>query len=310
MKNSSKINLSRTLPLRREDHHNRQYITKNTGFTLVELVIVIVLLGILSVGVSGFLKLGSEMFVDVKNRSEIVATARFAMERLNRELRSALPNSVMTNPTTGFNVAEIQCIQYIPIETTAHYLDVPTSDANELQSNTISVVEFDVNELVFDSSNDIQVAVYPLNDNDVYDGSQDKIKLLEGVTIDQSNATGNSKQWDLNFNNNILFATDSPTERLYFIGDKVSYCVRRTELKRFVGNNPLDDADPTTFFNNDNNGVLMATDLLFDANQGEYPFRVSEATQFRNSTALIKLIFSRNEEFVVFNNEVHIPNAP
>lgn len=310
MKNSSKTKLARQHPLQRGGNHNHQYFPQNTGFTLVELVIVIVLLGILSVGVSGFLKIGSEMFVDVKNRSEIVATARFAMERLNRELRSALPNSVMTNPTTGFNVEEIQCIQYIPIETTAHYLDIPTSDANELQSNTISVVEFDVNELVFAGSNDIQVAVYPLNNNDVYDGSQNKINLLESVTIDQSNAIGNSIQWVLNFSNNILFATDSPTERLYFIGDKVSYCVRRTELKRFVGNSPLDDANPITFFNNDSNGVLMATDLLFDPNLGEYPFRVSEPTQFRNSTALIKLIFSRNEEFVVFNNEVHIPNAP
>lgn len=310
MKNSSKTKLSRMHSPRRSVYQRSHSFRKNKGFTLVELVIVIVLLGILSVGVSGFLKIGSEMFVDVKNRSEIVATARFAMERLNRELRSALPNSVMTNPTAGFDASAIQCIQYIPIETTAHYVDIPTSDTNELQSNTISVVEFDVNELVFDGSNDIQVAVYPLNNNDVYDGSQNKIKLLESVTIDQSNAIGNSKQWDLNFSNNILFATDSPTERLYFIGDKVSYCVRQTELKRFVGNNPLNDANPITFFNNDSNGVLMATDLLFDANQGEYPFRVSEATQFRNSTALIKLIFSRNEEFVVFNNEVHIPNAP
>jgi MSHA biogenesis protein MshO len=308
--NSPKASSSRSYAFKIGINRCKKPFQSNKGFTLIELIIVIVLLGILSVGISGFLKLGTEMFVDVKNRSEIVATARFAMERLNRELRSALPNSVMAIPTTGFDSSEIQCIQYIPIETTAHYLDIPTSDANEPQSNTLSVIEFDLNSLVFDGSNNIQIAVYPLNNNDVYSATQNKLRLLEDATIDQSNAVGNSKQWDLNFDNNILFEEDSPTERLYFINDKVSYCVRRTELKRFVGDNPLDNANPVTFFDSDNNGVLMATNLLFDASQNEYPFRVSEATQLRNSTVLIKLIFSRNEEFFVFNNEVHIPNAP
>jgi len=268
------------------------------------------LLGIVSVGVTGFLKLGSEMFVDVKNRSEIVATARFSMERLNRELRSALPSSVLTNPSAGFSPSAIQCIQYVPIVTTAHYLEIPTSDANESASNIISVIEFESNGLVFDGNNDFQVAVYPLNDTDVYDASENKVQLLEGVTIDESKAIGASKQWDLNFSNNVLFETDSPTERLYFISNRVSYCVKADQLKRFVGNNPLDDSNPSTFFDHDSNGVLMATDVLFDNTQGEYPFRVSEATQYRNATALIKLIFNRNGEFVVFNNEVHIPNAP
>lgn len=283
-------------------------LSKSTGFTLIELVTVIVLLGILSVGISGFLKIGSEMFVDVKNRSEIVATARFAMERLNRELRSALPNSVVSNPTTGFDSSEIQCIQYTPILSAAHYLDIPTVDANELENTTLSVIEFNLNGLVLDGTSDVRVVVYPIKSADIYDTSSNKTWLLENTTLDESQAVGNSKQWDINFSNNVLFEADSPTRRLYFIDNKVSYCVRRTELKRFVGNNPLDEANPATFFNN--NGVLMATDLLFDIASGEYPFRISEATQSRNSMALIKLIFSRNGESVVFNNEVHIPNAP
>ena len=281
---------------------------KSLGFTLIELVIVIVLLGILSVGISGFLKLGSEMFVDVKNRSEIVATARFAMERLNRELRSALPNSVIAEPATGFNSNGIQCIKYIPILTTAHYLDIPSAASNEEQRKSISVVEFNLNGLTFDGANDFQVVVYPIEGNDVYSSANGKLKVLENATIDTSNAVGNSKQWDINVTQDVLFSVDSPTDRLYFIDQKITYCVRATELKRFVGESPIDNGSPTTFFQN--NGVLMANDLLFNSANNEYPFRVSEDTQARNSTALIKLIFEKNQEAIVFNNEVHIPNAP
>jgi MSHA biogenesis protein MshO len=66
---------------------NLRYIT---GFTLIELVMVILLLGILAAGVTSFIGLSTQTYLNVTERDEIISTARFALERLNREVRNSL----------------------------------------------------------------------------------------------------------------------------------------------------------------------------------------------------------------------------
>jgi len=272
----------------------------NKGFTLVELIIVIVLLGILSIGVTGFIRFGSEMFVDTKNRSDMVSTGRFIIERLNREIRSALPNSVIVQDD-----GTIQCIVYTPIITTANYLDIPTISENEEAANIFSVVKFDESKINIGIGSSYSAAVYPTSNAEVYGGLNDKIQFLGSITeIVTPTDPDKTNQRDITVENNIQFSTDSTTSRLYFINEKVSYCVLAENLKRFGGDNPFDDASPITFFNG--NGVLMANNL----SNGNPPFTLSEPTQFRHSTVLIRLVLEANQEEVTFNNEVHISNAP
>ena len=64
------------------------------GFTLVELITVIVLTGILSLVVWRNLSLPIRGFVDLTARNEATGAVRLAMNRMTREIRLALPNSV------------------------------------------------------------------------------------------------------------------------------------------------------------------------------------------------------------------------
>ncbi|RME36083.1 MAG: type II secretion system protein [Gammaproteobacteria bacterium] len=64
------------------------------GFTLVELVVVITLLGILGAFAVSFLVQPIEGFLDTSRRSRLVTRAETALARMEKELRLALPNSV------------------------------------------------------------------------------------------------------------------------------------------------------------------------------------------------------------------------
>lgn len=74
-------------------HHPAPTATQH-GFTQVELVVVIIILGILGGLTAGILLQPFRAFEDQARRAELVAEADLALTRMVRELRMALPNSV------------------------------------------------------------------------------------------------------------------------------------------------------------------------------------------------------------------------
>ena len=70
------------------DRHRRE------GFSIVELVTVIALTGILTVGLANILQHPMNGYAAVSRRTELVALADLAIYRMTRDLRQALPNSV------------------------------------------------------------------------------------------------------------------------------------------------------------------------------------------------------------------------
>ena len=69
------------------------------GFTLAELIVVMVVIGILSVGVSSLIIYPVESYNDLKRRAELVDMAEMALQKMARDIRQALPNSIRTNST-------------------------------------------------------------------------------------------------------------------------------------------------------------------------------------------------------------------
>ncbi len=67
---------------------------RTRGFTLVEMVTVLALTAVLGMVVWRNLSLPVRAFNDGARRAEATATAQLAMERMSREIRLALPNSV------------------------------------------------------------------------------------------------------------------------------------------------------------------------------------------------------------------------
>lgn len=73
------------------------------GFTLVEMIMVIVITGIIAGMVAVFLVKPVEQYMDLARRVELTDTADTALRRISRDLRMALPNSVrVTGTCDGF----------------------------------------------------------------------------------------------------------------------------------------------------------------------------------------------------------------
>lgn len=73
----------------------------NAGFTLVEMIMVIVILGIISAILAVFIRTPVEGYFDAVRRAELVDAADTALRRLGRDLRRAVPNSVRVTGACG-----------------------------------------------------------------------------------------------------------------------------------------------------------------------------------------------------------------
>jgi MSHA biogenesis protein MshO len=262
------------------------------GFTLIELVTTIVILGILAVGASSFLKFGSQIFAEATDRDEIIASARFALERLNRELREAVPNSHRSISFSGD-----KCIEFMPIIESAVYLDIPV---DPISGTTATLVPSTVSS-DFSPANNTSVVVYPLEPNEIYNSLSNKNVVIEGSDFDIDPKI-------LTLPSNTSFVSDSTTKRIFFFETAVMYCIKSVgdiglaNLARYDVTERNIIGIPTTR----GNEALMAENLVF----AESSFNVENPNRTSNSMAEVAFVFSKNFEKIAFNNEVHFPNVP
>jgi MSHA biogenesis protein MshO len=79
---------------------NRLHRARQAGFTLIEAVMVIVIIGVLGAVVAVFIRMPVQGYRDSVQRAQLSDAADLALRRMARELRLALPNSiVVTNET-------------------------------------------------------------------------------------------------------------------------------------------------------------------------------------------------------------------
>lgn len=109
------------------------------GFTLIEMIVVIVITAIIAGAVAVFIKLPVQGYVDSARRAEMTDIADAALRRMGRDLRLALPNSVRV--TDGGAT-----IEFLLTRTGGRYRvtdDGTTAHAGDFLDFTVSDSSFD-----------------------------------------------------------------------------------------------------------------------------------------------------------------------
>ncbi|GGW48592.1 PilW family protein [Alishewanella tabrizica] len=261
----------------------------NKGFTLIELVVVMVVLAILAIGASSYLGIGATMFSEASQREQILADGRFAAERLVRELRSAAPNSVRISNTAG-----VQCIEFVPVVSSGLYQSLPIAPESGTQ---LQLIHMNWQNAFLG----LPFSVYPRQPADIYQFGASTL-LLQAT--EQADSDGLAATITLALNTAHSFPAGSPEQRFYLLSaSPVSFCYNALtqQLRRYT-NYAYQIAQPLPPLSN---GVLMANKLA------EVSFNSLPSMLARNNVVNVLLRFAGTDNAdLFFNYEVHLNNVP
>ncbi|MDH3640891.1 MAG: type II secretion system GspH family protein [Gammaproteobacteria bacterium] len=253
------------------------------GFTLVELITVMMILGILSLGTVKFIGDSSQGFASTISRSELATDARFVVERLARDVRDALPNSVRVSGG---------CLEFVPVVGASSYTTLPVTSA------AISFLSVPVDPLPLPAG--ARAAVFP--DLNVYAlGSPATVSPTVALSAPDA---GNEVTVTMAAAHR--FGSESPSNRYFLVTDPVSYCVDNARVWRysgygFVAAQPGPGGLPAAM-----PGRALVTQNVTTL----APFTLADATLSRNAVVGIDLEFTRGGDAVRIEHMVQIRNVP
>jgi MSHA biogenesis protein MshO len=271
-------------------HHQR-------GFTLVELIMVIVIMGVIGGVVAVFMRAPIDAYFDSARRAALTDVADTAVRRIARDVRKALPNSIRVPSAT--------CLEFIPTRTGGRYrkADLPGAAGSALDF-TIEDTQFNMlgDNSALPADQQIQpgdvVAIYNLGSGiagaDAYVGLNTAVVSFVAAApapaVSETAITMAPRQ----------FLLESGSNRFHVIPNEervVAYVCSGGNLRRTVTTGSFNSACPAT-------GPILATNVQSCA------FTYNGSDLQRNGLVQIDLRISSNNETVSLYHEVHVNNSP
>lgn len=278
------------------------------GFTLLELVFVLIIVAIVGVGITSFMRATVLQYSQFITRSQLMDDSSFIVERMAREIKHAIPNSIRIRGNSSAH-----CVEFVPNKWATTYTMLPMQPTANTQVDVVRMA--DINNMMFMPLMNADYAfVYPLESADVYDASRNKRQMISACSDDGDGncATDDDADQIIQLTVADSFAESSPASRLYIASGTVSYCVRNNQVYRHTGTL----ATTQTLYTS--GGTLMAQNIAntlsadpsAQTGASDDPFRWYDMSLRRNAYTRVLLSFTANGQTVSFMHEVHIPNVP
>ncbi len=261
---------------------------RQSGFTLVELVMVIVLLGIVATISVQFVALSTVGALDVSSRQQRALQSVVISEQITREVREAFPLSVRANG---------QCLEWLPIIAATSY-DTLTMGPD---FDGVAIVPFG---RVVPAGARLIVFGYGSAQSDLY-GSENPGPVSPAVSADVS-----ASSETVNLSQNHRFRERSPEKRIYAVANPVSVCQINNFLYRFSGYTRA-ELQPTA---SGLNGSVGRTREVISANLVSNSFNLKVIPPSLRRAAVVnfefELVSDDGNETTNVSQEVQIRNVP
>jgi prepilin-type N-terminal cleavage/methylation domain-containing protein len=186
---------------------------RSRGFTLVELIATMVILGIISVMTSKFIVNGFSFYVDATNIQKISTTANFVAEKMEKLIENSVPNSIVISETG-------KSITFVPIKGALGYTYIPKNPLSAFDSEPVLYAV----TTAFDSSNIKKDAYVAFNNY----GSNEEYYQVLNVTVN-----GNVTAVKIDASSK-KFTPGSERGRLYFVDGQNRYITVKLENSQLV----------------------------------------------------------------------------
>ena len=254
---------------------------RQQGFNLIELVVIIVVIGALMAGTAVYITNSVTAYNAVARRDQLTSLGRVTVERIARDLRTALPNSIRVSNN---------CLEFLPILSGSTYLTLPVDSA----ASSFTAADF----VLPAYSGAAYVVVYPYSQTPLYAQNNPGPIAAFGSKAGAPTST-------ITLGSSFRFARHAPHRRFFIVNGPTSYCVVGNNLNRYRGYSlSASQATPPAA-----SAELLAENLQLNDGGAVTPFRYTPGSLQRNAIVALDLRFLIDGEWIRLSHEVQVRNV-